>query len=186
MDKNDADFTKGPLFSKMMFYTIPIILTGILQLLFNAADLVIAGQFGASKSNAVAAVGCTASLTGLMTNFFIGCSAGSGIAVAHAIGAKQSDAVYRAVHTIRPFAVIGGGLLSIIGVVLGVLLCIFLFIHRTVCADEMPGPGIGQHVHHNGLIAPVDVLLCALAHVDVAKAAGGALHTEERVKYEGI
>ncbi|MBO5853003.1 MAG: MATE family efflux transporter [Clostridia bacterium] len=117
MDKNNANFTEGPLFSKMMFYTIPIILTGILQLLFNAADLVIVGQFGASKSNAVAAVGCTASLTGLMTNFFIGCSAGSGITVAHAIGAKQSDAVYRAVHTIIPFAVIGGGLLSIIGFV---------------------------------------------------------------------
>lgn len=118
MHKQNPSMTEGPLFGKMLSYTIPLILTGVLQLFFNAADLVIVGQFGESKSNAVAAVGCTTAITALMTNFFIGCSAGSGITVAHAIGAKQKEAVHRAVHTIIPFAAIGGAILSVLGVLL--------------------------------------------------------------------
>ena len=117
MHKQNIDMTSGPLLGKMINYTVPLILTGILQLLFNAADLVIVGQFGSSGSNAVAAVGCTSSLTALMTNFFIGCSAGSGITVAHALGAHHKDAVHRAVHTIIPFATVGGALISIVGIV---------------------------------------------------------------------
>ena len=117
MHTHNVSMTEGRLFGPMIRYTIPLILTGILQLLFNAADLVIVGQFGSSGSNSVAAVGCTTAITALMTNFFIGCSAGSGITVAHAIGANQSDAVHRAVHTIIPFALIGGAVLSVLGMV---------------------------------------------------------------------
>ncbi len=117
MHKINTSMTEGPLFGRMMLYTIPIILTGILQLFFNAADLVIVGQFGDSGSNAVAAVGCTASISGLFTNFFIGCSAGSGVTVAHAIGAHNDKDVHKAVHTIIPFAAIGGAMISVIGVV---------------------------------------------------------------------
>ena len=118
MHKQNSNMTEGPLFGKMLSYTIPLVLTGVLQIFFNAADLVIVGQFGASKSNAVAAVGCTAAITALMTNFFFGCSAGSGITVAHAIGANQKDAIHRAVHTIIPFAAIGGAILSVLGICL--------------------------------------------------------------------
>ncbi len=117
MHKINTSMTEGPLFGRMMLYTIPIILTGILQLFFNAADLVIVGQFGDSGSNAVAAVGCTASISGLFTNFFVGCSAGSGVAVAHAIGSHNDSAVHKAVHTIIPFAALGGAVISVFGVV---------------------------------------------------------------------
>lgn len=117
MHKLNASMTSGPLFGPMITYTIPIILTGILQLFFNAADLVIVGQFGTSGSNAIAAVGCTAAISGLMTNFFIGCSAGSGVAVAHAIGAGHDKDVHKAVHTIIPLAAVGGALISVIGIV---------------------------------------------------------------------
>lgn len=115
MHTHNVSMTEGPIFRKIINYTIPLLLTGILQLFFNAADLVIVGQFGSSGSNAVAAVGCTASLTNFMINFFIGCSAGSGIAVAHAIGAKNTAAVHRTVHTVIPFAALGGTALSVIG-----------------------------------------------------------------------
>lgn len=118
MRKHNPSMTEGPLFGKMMLYTIPIILTGILQLFFNAADLVIVGQFGQSGSNAVAAVGCTASISGLITNFFIGCSAGSGVTVAHAIGAGHNDGVHKAVHTIIPLSIVGGAIISVIGILL--------------------------------------------------------------------
>lgn len=118
MHRSNPSMTEGPLFGKMMLYTVPIILTGILQLFFNAADLVIVGQFGESGSNAVAAVGCTASISGLITNFFIGCSAGSGVTVAHAIGAGHNAGVHKAVHTIIPLAAVGGAIISVIGIVL--------------------------------------------------------------------
>ncbi len=117
MHRINTSMTEGPLFGRMMLYTMPIILTGILQLFFNAADLVVVGQFGQSGSNAVAAVGCTASISGLMTNFFVGCSAGGGVAVAHAIGAHNEKEVHKAVHTIIPFAAIGGAMISVVGII---------------------------------------------------------------------
>ena len=117
MHTTNKSMISGPLFRPMITYTIPIILTGILQLFFNAADLVIVGQFGTSGSNAIAAVGCTAAISGLMTNFFVGCSAGSGVAVAHAIGAGHDKDVHKAVHTIIPLATVGGALISVIGIV---------------------------------------------------------------------
>ena len=117
MHKLNASMTSGPLFGPMIAYTVPIILTGILQLFFNAADLVIVGQFGSSGSNAIAAVGCTASISNLMTNFFLGCSAGGGVAVAHAIGAHHDRDVHKAVHTIIPLAAVGGAVISVIGIV---------------------------------------------------------------------
>ena len=118
MHKQNPSMTEGALFGKMMLYTIPIIITGILQLFFNAADLVIVGQFGESKSDAIAAVGQTGAITSLITSFFIGCSAGSGVVVAHAIGAQNSAGVHKAVHTIIPFAAVGGALISVLGIIL--------------------------------------------------------------------
>ncbi len=116
MAKVNKDMCNGPLLKQMILYTIPIILTGILQLLFNAADLIIVGRFGSSGSNAVAAVGATSSLTNLMLNLFIGCSVGCGVAVAQAIGSQDKDRIHRSIHTSIPLAIISGIFLSIIGV----------------------------------------------------------------------
>ncbi len=115
MHRINTSMTEGPLLGKMLLYTLPLMLTGLLQLLFNAADLVIVGQFGESGSNAVAAVGSTTSLTALFINFFIGCSAGSGVTVAHGIGANNANAVHKAVHTIIPLSIVGGTVISILG-----------------------------------------------------------------------
>lgn len=105
---------EGPLFKKIIVYTIPIILSSVLQLLFNAADMIVVGQF--SGTVALAAVGSTTSLVNLLVNFFIGFSMGGGVAVAHAIGAKDEKATFQAVHTIMPVAAIAGGLIVLIGV----------------------------------------------------------------------
>jgi len=115
MKNSNRSFTEGPLFGNIVIYTIPIILTGILQLLFNAADLVIVGRFCGSVS--VAAVGATSSLTSLFVNTFIGLSVGAGVAVARASGAYDDESVRRTVHTSIPAAVICGIVLTIIGVV---------------------------------------------------------------------
>lgn len=103
----------GPLFKNIFLYTIPIILTGILQLLFNAADLVVVGQFCGEIS--VAAVGNAGTVTSLIVNLFIGLSVGTGVTVAHALGANKADAVHRAVHTALPAALVSGVIITVLG-----------------------------------------------------------------------
>lgn len=116
MKKQNQIMTQGPLFWNIIRYTIPIILTSILQLLFNAADLVIVGRFCGSVS--VAAVGATGSITHLMVNFFIGLSAGAGVTVAHAIGGREEETVHRTVHTAMSAALVSGAILTVVGVCL--------------------------------------------------------------------
>lgn len=114
MNRN-ANMLKGSLWSSLITYTIPIILTSILQLLFNAADLVIVGRFSGSIN--VAAVSATGAITNLIVNLFIGLSVGAGVATAHGLGGNQADAVHRTVHTALPTALIGGVILTIVGVI---------------------------------------------------------------------
>ena len=105
---------QGPLLPSIISYTIPIILTSVLQLLFNAADLVIVGRYRGSLS--VAAVSATGALINLIINLFIGLSIGSGVSVAHALGGKQHEETHRSVHTALPTAVAGGLVVPVIGI----------------------------------------------------------------------
>ncbi len=114
MAVSSSDMCEGPLLKKIISYTVPIILTGLLQLLFNAADLVVVGNFSGSIS--VAAVGATGSIINLIVNLFIGLSVGAGVCVAHAIGANDLEAQHDTVHTAIPAAIISGVFLTIIGV----------------------------------------------------------------------
>ena len=114
MKESSQSILHGPLLSGIVLYTIPIILTSVLQLLFNAADLVIVGQFCGSIS--VAAVGATGSLTSLLVNLFIGLSVGAGVNVAYGLGARDDENVHRTVHTALPLALVCGALLTALGV----------------------------------------------------------------------
>lgn len=114
MRSNTADLTEGPLLKHIIFYTVPIVLTGILQLLFNAADLVVVGRFCGSVS--VAAVGACGAVINLLVNLFIGLSVGAGVTVAHGIGAGKKEDVRRTVHTSIPLAFICGAVLSAVGI----------------------------------------------------------------------
>ena len=105
---------EGPLFPSVVRYTVPIILTSLLQLLFNAADLVVVGRFCGSVS--VAAVGSTGSLTNLMVNFFIGLSVGAGVCVAHGLGSREDTVVRNTVHTALLTALLSGLFLTVAGV----------------------------------------------------------------------
>ncbi len=110
------EMTEGPLIRPIIRYTVPIILSSVLQLLFNAADLVVVGQFG--SENSVGAVGATSSLTNLMVNLFLGLSVGAGVVVAHGLGAKDDEKVRQTVHTSIPLAVICGAFLTVVGIFL--------------------------------------------------------------------
>ena len=114
MKRLNQNMLEGPLFSNIILYTIPIILTSLLQLLFNAADLVVVGRFCGSVS--VAAVGATGAITNLMINFFIGLSVGAGVTVAHGLGSREEAAVHNTVHTALPTALISGVILTIVGI----------------------------------------------------------------------
>ena len=114
MKKTSQTMLHGPLFPSIVKYTIPIILTSLLQLLFNAADLVIVGRFCGSVS--VAAVGATGSITNLMVNFFIGLSVGAGVTVAHGLGSREEAMVQNTIHTALPMALLSGAVLTVFGI----------------------------------------------------------------------
>lgn len=114
MNHRRSSLTQGPLFLNIIYYTIPIILTSLLQLLFNAADLIVVGQFCGSIS--VAAVGATGSITHLVVNLFIGLSVGAGVCMAHATGGRDEEAMHRTVHTALPVALLSGSVLTVVGV----------------------------------------------------------------------
>lgn len=114
MRKRNYDMLRGSLFPSIIRYTVPIILTSVLQLLFNAADLVIVGQYCGSVS--VAAVGATGSIINLIVNLFIGLSVGAGVTIAHAWGSQNNEELHRTVHTSILIALVGGVFLTIVGV----------------------------------------------------------------------
>lgn len=114
MNQSNKIMLHGPLLSSIVFYTIPIILTSLLQLLFNAADLIVVGRFCGSIS--VAAVGATGAITNLMVNFFIGLSVGAGVGVAHGLGSREDQVVHCTVHTAIPTALFSGVILTVFGV----------------------------------------------------------------------
>ena len=113
MKAKKIDMINGPLLKSIISFTIPVILTGVLQLFFNAADLMVVGRY--CGSNSVGAVGSTTSLIHLIINVFIGISMGVGVCTAQALGAKDDKAVSKTVHTAIPTALICGGFLTIFG-----------------------------------------------------------------------
>ena len=146
---------EGPLLPGIILYTIPIILTSVLQLLFNAADLVVVGRFCGSLS--VAAVGATTSLTNLLVNFFIGLSVGAGVTVAHALGGKEDDWVHRTVHTALPMALVCGAVVTILGLSLSET---FLQMMGTP-EDILPLSGLYMKIYFAGITFTMVYNFCA-------------------------
>ena len=109
------DMTEGPLLSKVLFFALPIMLSGILQLLFNAADTIVVGRFAGNE--ALAAVGSVGSLNNLIISLFIGLSVGVNVLVARFTGAREPQNVAETVHTAVLLSLIGGVALAFIGIV---------------------------------------------------------------------
>ena len=105
--KQKKSITEGPIFFKITAFAIPIMLTGILQMLYSMADNIVVSQFS-DNVNALGAIGSTTSLNNLILHLLLGLSVGSSIVVAQAFGAKHEREVSRAVHTAMTVALIGG------------------------------------------------------------------------------
>ena len=153
---------QAPLISGILFYTIPIILTSVLQLLFNAADLVIVGRFCGSIS--VAAVGATGAITNLIVNLFMGLSIGAGVTVAHAIGSREEEATHRTVHTALPVALVSGIVISVIGVFLAPTFLILMGTPENV----LPLSSVYMRIYFSGMVFTMVYNFCA----SILRAAG--------------
>ena len=112
----EIDMTNGPLVGKTIRFAIPLALSGILQLLFNAADIIVVGQFVGPQ--ALAAVGSTSALIQLIVNLFIGLSIGVNVLVARYYGAGQSKDLHETVHTSVLVSLICGVILIFVGIAL--------------------------------------------------------------------
>ena len=145
----------GPILPSIISYTVPIILTSLLQLLFNAADLVIVGRFRGSLS--VAAVSATSSLIMLIINLFIGLSVGAGVTVAHAMGGKEDKMVHRAVHTALPLSLVGGALVTVIGLLFSEK---FLTLMGTPI-NVLPLAALYMKIYFSGMIFTMIYNFCA-------------------------
>ena len=116
MKKNNIDMLNGPIASSIILFAIPMLLSGLLQILFNAADTIVVGRFAGHTS--MAAIGSTGSITNLLVNLFMGISIGVNVVVARSVGMKDERGVDRAVHTAITLSFLSGVGLSIIGFIL--------------------------------------------------------------------
>ena len=119
MSKYEMDMTSGNLLKKIIAYTIPIILTGVLQLLYNAADVAIVGKFAdeSIRDAALAAVTSTGSLTNLVVSLFMGLSVGASVSYAKSVGKGDLERANRVVHTAIIVSSVSSVFLTIIGIV---------------------------------------------------------------------
>ena len=112
----EIDMVNGPILGKILVYSIPLMLSGILQLLFNAADVIVVGRYAGSQS--LAAVGSTSALINLLVNVFIGLSVGVNVMVARYYGARRETAVNETIHTAVALSLVSGLFLVVIGLLL--------------------------------------------------------------------
>ena len=115
--KTAVDFTEGKVLGKILLFVLPIVVTNLLQVLYNATDMMVVSL--SSEKNAVASVGVTGSVINLFVNLFIGLSVGANVVVSQAIGAREQGKIQKAVHTAVILA-LGAGLL---GMVVGIVFC---------------------------------------------------------------
>ena len=107
------DMTEGSLLTKVLFFSLPIMLSGILQLLFNAADTIVVGRFAGNE--ALAAVGSVGALNNMIISLFVGLSIGVNVLVARFTGAKDTERVCETVHTAVLLSLVGGAALAVVG-----------------------------------------------------------------------
>lgn len=157
MSKNrtEINMTEGPFLKKIIVFIIPLILTGILQCLYNAADLIVVGFF--EGETALAAVGSTGSLNNLIVGLFMGLSVGAGVVVAHYMGALKYDKVNRLVHS----AVLLAGILGIAVAIVAVAFARQLLIWMDTPANVLDSAVLYTRIVFCGIPASMVYNYCA-------------------------
>lgn len=109
----EVDMVNGSIFKSIVAFVVPLILGNILQLLYNAADVIVVSRYAGSE--AMASVGATGSLTSLIVSLFIGLSVGTSVVVSKSYGARSSLGVHRAVHTSMLLSFVAGVAAMVVG-----------------------------------------------------------------------
>lgn len=114
--KYEMDMCSGSVLQKMLLFALPLMCSGVLQLLFNAADIIVVGRY--AGDNSLAAVGANTALINLFTNLFIGLSVGANVIAAQEFGAKKDTELQKTVHTSMLLGLYSGILLAVLGICL--------------------------------------------------------------------
>ena len=144
--KKNVDMLNGPLVPALIRFAVPVFLATFLQNLFNTVDMIVIGQFCGSLK--VAAVSATGSLTNLLIGLFTGLSLGAGLTVARAIGTRKTEDISLTVHTAIPIALIGGLIVSVVGVVASPALLKLL----KTPADVLPLSSLYMRIYFSGIL----------------------------------
>ena len=151
-NKYEIDMCNGTVLDKLISFSIPLMLSSILQLLFNAVDIVVVGRF--SGSRALAAVGSTTALINVFTNLFIGVSLGANVLAARFYATKQEKQMSETVHTAVTFALISGIVMVFVGL---------FFSKAALLLMDTPSDVIGQSaLYICGFISPECPSLCSI------------------------
>ena len=146
---HEIDMTNGPILKKIIMFSLPLIFSGILQLLFNAADIIVVGKFAGSL--ALAAVGSTTSLISLLVNVFIGISTGANVLAANYFGSRSNKDLSRCVHT----AIALSGVLGIFVCFLGFFLSTPMLQMMNTDPDVLPLSSLYLKIYFLGIPATV-------------------------------
>lgn len=146
---NEIDMCTGPVAGKILRFSIPVMLSGMLQLLFNAADVMVIGQNCGSVS--LAAVGSNGAVINLIVNLFLGISIGTNVLVARAVGRQHRDRVFRSVHTAILLSLILGLITGVFGAVTAPRLLHFI----SVPDDVLPLASLYLRIYFIGIPATV-------------------------------
>lgn len=147
MKSKNIDMCNGSLFRSILKFVIPFMLTGMMQQLYNTADMIVVGRF--AGENALAGVGTTGPLVILIINFFMGLSTGVNVTLGRALGAKDTDAAKKVLHTAISISFLGGLFLSVFGIVFAEPLLLLIGVPETV----LPQAKIYMQIIFSGQVA---------------------------------
>ena len=117
--RKEIDMLHGSLWDKILLFALPLAATGVLQQLFNAADIAIVGNFTGDRGTAcMAAVGANTPIIGLIVNTVVAISLGTNVVVAHSMGTGDKETVSRTVHSSVIFALLAGIVIAVVGEIL--------------------------------------------------------------------
>ena len=161
----NIDMCSGPLFKNIFMFSLPLMMTSLLQLLYNAADVIVVGRYAGQQ--ALAGVGTSGALLNLTLNLFLGLSGGVSVAMARAVGAKNDTDIHRVVHTAVTISLIAGSFMTAFGVI---------FVEKLLALIDVPADVMPQAV------AYMRMLFCGMIPSMVYNFGSGLLRSKGDTK----
>ncbi|MBO5889794.1 MAG: MATE family efflux transporter [Clostridia bacterium] len=137
-ERKNLDFTEGKITGKLLTFAFPIMLTGLLQMLYNASDMIVVGNFSPNGSFAMGAVGACASIISLIVGLFLGLSVGAGVVVARNVGARRYDNIKSIIDTSIIFSGICGVIVAVISIIFTKDLLVLMNTPSDILVEAVP------------------------------------------------